>query len=287
MLQVHETPTYTQQIASAPAGPDEPGQLILRCVGRLRGKGGFDHTQVPGCFAIHLLTQGAGELITRGRRFRLDPGDVFLPVVGRVNRYRQDPAGPWEYLWLRLEGSQARWAMLQVGLGAENPVRRGPVDDRLKPEAEAMLRTFGDDSAPPLKAVTAAWRLIDLLGPAPTNHEPPRPRTPDQVARMARVLLEQHYQSDVSIRALARSLGVQRSTLFRHFRRATGLSPQQYVQRLRMRQARMLLAEGDLSVKQVAYACGFSDARYFSRRFRAAHGVPPSRYARSNTAPAD
>jgi AraC-like DNA-binding protein len=75
--------------------------------------------------------------------------------------------------------------------------------------------------------------------------------------------------------------------LFRHFRRATGLSPQQYVQRLRMRQARMLLAEGDLSVKQVAYACGFSDARYFSRRFRAAHGVPPSRYARSNTAPAD
>jgi Bacterial regulatory helix-turn-helix proteins, AraC family len=40
----------------------------------------------------------------------------------------------------------------------------------------------------------------------------------------------------------------------------------------------MMLARSNLTITEVAGACGFADPLYFSRRFRAAHGIAPSAY---------
>jgi integrase len=52
------------------------------------------------------------------------------------------------------------------------------------------------------------------------------------------------------------------------FRRATGLPPLRYVQGVRLERAKELLAEGELSVVEVARAGGFRDAAYFHRTFK-------------------
>ena len=57
---------------------------------------------------------------------------------------------------------------------------------------------------------------------------------------------------------------------------ALGESPMQYVIRLRMEKAARLLGENRLSVKEIAYLCGFSDEKYFSRAFRKHYGCSPS-----------
>ena len=62
------------------------------------------------------------------------------------------------------------------------------------------------------------------------------------------------------------------------FRRCTGLSPSEYMTRVRMRRACELLSMADLSVGEVAEACGYQDRLYFSRVFRAHFGVAPSKY---------
>jgi AraC-like DNA-binding protein len=50
-----------------------------------------------------------------------------------------------------------------------------------------------------------------------------------------------------------------------------------YLERLRMEEARRRLEEGD-PVAQAARLAGYDDPLYFSRRFRALHGVAPSAY---------
>ena len=65
--------------------------------------------------------------------------------------------------------------------------------------------------------------------------------------------------------------GLQRAFL-QHF----GASPKQYVIKLRLHKALQLLVENKLSVKEVAFACGFTDEKYFSRAFKAKYGYPPS-----------
>ena len=68
------------------------------------------------------------------------------------------------------------------------------------------------------------------------------------------------------------------SGLQRAFGEHFGISPKQYLNKLRMNRALELLMENALSVKEIAFACGFSDEKYFSRSFKRKYGYPPSHF---------
>ena len=67
------------------------------------------------------------------------------------------------------------------------------------------------------------------------------------------------------------------SSLQRAFLQRFGVSPKQYIIKLRMNKALQLLIENKRSVKEIAFLCGFSDEKYFSRAFKEKYGYPPSR----------
>ena len=71
------------------------------------------------------------------------------------------------------------------------------------------------------------------------------------------------------------------SSLQRSFNAHFDMSPKQYLLKLRMNHALELLAENVLSVKEIAYACGFSDELYFIRFFRKHTGMTPARFRKS------
>ena len=66
------------------------------------------------------------------------------------------------------------------------------------------------------------------------------------------------------------------SSLQRAFAKHFGMSPKQYLIQLRMNQALELLTENELSVKEISFACGFTDEKYFSRAFKKRYGCSPS-----------
>lgn len=90
--------------------------------------------------------------------------------------------------------------------------------------------------------------------------------------------LETHYAEKVSVDRLAAYMGYSRARLFVLFREHTGLSPNDYLQRLRIRKAKVLLASGNDTSFNIASACGFPDSRYFSRVFKRHTGNTPLGY---------
>ncbi len=82
---------------------------------------------------------------------------------------------------------------------------------------------------------------------------------------------------DIDIKAVCGAGFLSASSLQRAFEKHFGVSPNQYLNRLRMNKAMELLSEKELSVKEIAYACGFSDEKYFSRAFKKRYGYPPSK----------
>lgn len=100
--------------------------------------------------------------------------------------------------------------------------------------------------------------------------------------KLAEVLVQlaERPERDYPLCALARALCVSESTLLRLFRRRTGMSPHEYLLRLRLKKAASLLLESDLAVSEVADACGFSDSNYFCRRFRRYAQMSPSEFRR-------
>lgn len=59
------------------------------------------------------------------------------------------------------------------------------------------------------------------------------------------------------------------------------MTPSQYAAWAKLRKARTLLAESDLSVKKIAFACGFENEYYFSNFFKKHTGLSPTAYRRT------
>ncbi len=83
---------------------------------------------------------------------------------------------------------------------------------------------------------------------------------------------------------LLRELGVSRRFLERHFRQQLGCSPHEYLTEQRIEKAKRLLAtRSDLSIQEIAAACGQADPRNFRRSFQRLTGMLPSEYRQQAT----
>lgn len=89
--------------------------------------------------------------------------------------------------------------------------------------------------------------------------------------------INEHIADDAfDIAALADTLCMSKSTLYRKIKAVTGLSPVEFIRNTRLKRARALLLKGDVTVADVAYRCGFGTPRYFSIRFKTEFGVTPT-----------
>ncbi|MEH2014008.1 GlxA family transcriptional regulator [Nostoc sp.] len=87
--------------------------------------------------------------------------------------------------------------------------------------------------------------------------------------------LAEHAMESVSLAELAKIAHTSVRSFSRAFKEATGLTPVQYQQRLRLEVAAMLL-QSDLSIEAIAARCGFDDARHFRRLWQRHFGVSPA-----------
>lgn len=153
----------------------------------------------------------------------------------------------------------------------------------------------------PSSLLASVKRLAEFLGPnaaAPTSSEkglvrilccsilydtvatlsgPPIPVRP-QLMEDAVKFLEDHYAERIRIADLVRHIGYGRARLFDLFKRQTGLAPNDYLLRFRIRKAQELLAKTQLPIHKVARAVGMPDPGYFSTVFRRQTGHTPACY---------
>lgn len=95
-----------------------------------------------------------------------------------------------------------------------------------------------------------------------------------------RYVEENFCDPELDIQQISEHEYISPSSLQRAFQHYYAMSPKQYLIKLRLNRAVELLAEGELSVKEVAAACGFADEKYFSRVFSKRYGYPPSHFYR-------
>lgn len=102
----------------------------------------------------------------------------------------------------------------------------------------------------------------------------------DEIDR-ARAFFDEHYNEEISIEQYAVSRNMSTSWFNRSFRSAVGTSPMQYILDVRIRNAQTLLETTDYSVGNIAALVGYENPMYFSRLFRKAKGLSPSKYRKT------
>ncbi|MEE0912726.1 MAG: response regulator [Paludibacteraceae bacterium] len=91
-------------------------------------------------------------------------------------------------------------------------------------------------------------------------------------------VVETHYTNpNFSFDDIAQSLGMSKSTLIRRLKSLTDKSPVEILSEYRLNKAKKRLENSSESVSEVAYQVGFNDPLYFSRKFKEAFGISPSK----------
>ncbi len=98
-------------------------------------------------------------------------------------------------------------------------------------------------------------------------------------------MMEANIEEPISPSVLARDVSMSTRQLERLFRRYLNRSPKRYYMELRLQKARNLLMQTDMSVINVALACGFASPSHFSKCYRAHYQITPYRERGSQAAP--
>jgi transcriptional regulator GlxA family with amidase domain len=148
---------------------------------------------------------------------------------------------------------------------------------------DLALELVEEDGGRDLALAVARWLVMFLRRPGGQSQFSVQLRAQVAERRGLRDLqawIADHLGDDLSVPALARRARMSPRNFARAFRREIGATPAAYVEAQRVEAARRLLETADLSVAEVATACGFGRVETMHRAFRRGVRVSPGQYRR-------
>lgn len=239
----------------------------------------WQHGRVLEGFALVYVSSGRGTFEWKPNfSASIEPGHIFLLFPGIWHRYTPNPQTGWHEHWIGFDGEMARRWLKYKFISPKNPVISIKAEDTVMATFSRVMQSIRENR-PALQQILAG--TTDNLMGLVYSAQQAQPATDVQnvnVIERAITRIQNEFERDLNMSQLAQELGVSYSW-FRHtFTAHTGLSPHQYLLEFRLVRARNLLAETELSIKEIAAQTGFEDEFYFSRLFRQKLNLTPSQW---------
>lgn len=90
--------------------------------------------------------------------------------------------------------------------------------------------------------------------------------------------IEKNYYRNISVKELCEQFYVCESTIFKSFKKHTGLKVTDYINFTRIMNAERLICETNLNLTEIAYRCGFNNCNYFSSVFKRYKNISPGKF---------
>lgn len=216
--------------------------------------------------------QGSGQLRVKDEWVTVRPNDIFIYFPGDIHEIKVT-SEKWIYGWLTFDHKDITQWLDGFGLN-QRVTQAGPCPSHyiFKIRKELEKRTAeGERNA----ASLAHCFLVEASARTGIG-------LPTSLAIQAKEQLDRNFtRHDFGVETLAIKLNVHRSTLFRQFLLAYGLTPSTYLRNLRIQHGLALLRQSDAPVQEISALSGFTDTNYFARTLRQATGMSPTEFRRS------
>jgi AraC-like DNA-binding protein len=235
-------------------------------------------------FSVTVVQRGSFTYRTRAGRAELAPGWLMLGNEGEgyvCSHENSDGSGD-DCLFLSLPAPVLEEALAAIGdAGSRLPFKAAALPP--SPRVMALLRTLEEEGTEGFAleeaalAIVAAVRrsLDDIDADGPVDRQ-------DERARAAAQLMDAQGTQALALDELARVAGLSEFHLLRVFRRSIGITPHQYLMRVRLLRAIELLRDTALPITRIAYDAGWEDLSNFNRAFRRELGCSPREFRRAD-----
>ncbi|PAE06644.1 AraC family transcriptional regulator [Terribacillus saccharophilus] len=284
----------------------EKQSTLAGVINKFAPREGVGETNIPSLFFIHhtstygpvrgvykpsvcIIVQGEKEILLGQDRLLYGPkhylvASVDLPVSGQI----LEASASAPYLAMKLEFTPAEIlkvmeeAAIQIVSG-EDPKRGMYVNEIEAPILDVAVRLASllekPEDIPVLAPLVKKEILYRLLQGKHGSALAQMAVQGSYTQRIRDVIdhIRNHYDQSFRIEELAEIAGMSVSTLHRHFREVTAMSPIQFQKQIRLQEARHLLLYDDADTTDAALQVGYESVSQFSREYARMFGFPPRR----------
>ena len=231
---------------------------------------------------IMYVSAGSGSIKTATGEYAIRQGDL---VVYNTGEWHEESCGETKLslLFFSLENIQIQGMEegCLIPLEACPVIDSGSYDDVLKSFLLIMVKELREKE-PYYKAISTnlailiVYFILRLYSVPLANHEQ------NEMCEKAKRYIEKNYRMDITLDHLASALHISKYHFLHTFKEITDISPMKYLLFVRMREAKALLSQTNLSILEIAGAVGYENAPTFSRVFKKSENITPLEY-RSHT----
>lgn len=235
---------------------------------------------------VIFITDGKGRVLINGEEKEVCRGDLVIYNAGVTHRERADRDDPFTMLFLAYDGLKLT-ALPQNSLipaSGECIFRTGDMYGAFSDALGAIIRELEGEEPFYTEVVqgmseTLIHLILRLISRAPDS---PGIIGTGRIIDSALAYIDTHYSEKISLEAIAAACYTNKYHLSHIFTQEEGMSVWKYILKKRILSSTVLLADGRLSVEDVAALVGFGDPGYYCRVFKSSTGMTPSAWRRKN-----
>ncbi|ANE47711.1 AraC family transcriptional regulator [Paenibacillus swuensis] len=229
-------------------------------------------------YFLMFVLEGTGMFHQGGGSYPLKSGDLFCLFPQVVHEYYTDPHDTLKKIWFAFDGKQALDLLKRIGLVPHRPFLPGGANvDAIHLMQEFLQASRVRGACTDLNRMVYFLRVFDCLS-NPSNNGLDAMVSSTSWLERGRDYMEIHYAEGITIQEMAAYAGVDRTTFAKKFKQIYGISPVQYLQKLRIEQSKLLLKETQYKLSEIAESVGYADLFTFSKAFKKFVGIAPLSY---------
>lgn len=259
------------------------GLHLMRCACRA-GAGERPRDEEHQAFSVTLVERGFLGYRTHAGRAVLSPGWLMLgnPGEGYACSHEQGDGTGDDCVVLSISAQAFDAASAALGLPGLAP-RFGRAALPPSPRVSALLGSLADDGIKGFALEEAALQVIGIVqGSLHEGAAPAIAPRQDERALAAAHCIERRAAELLTLDDVAAAVGLSTFHLMRVFKRSIGVTPHQYLMRVRLLRAIDLLRDTRQPVTSIAYEAGWSDLSNFTRTFQRDVGCSPGQFRRGD-----
>jgi len=229
-------------------------------------------------YLFQYTVSGFGNIDINGKIHRVEPGSAFMVEIPSTHRYYlPTDSEEWEFYFIlfRPKKIEQEWQEVVKMLGRITRIQEdsSPIHFLKSTYLAAVKNQITDG----FRASSIVYQFVMELYRYGKGYEQVAERWPEKITLAARILTDE-YHSLQSLEEIAGRVQLSKYHFSRLFKKHTGISPMEFVTKVRMEKAITLLRTTDYTIEEIAKQIGYASSSYFIKVFHSWVGFSPGEF---------
>lgn len=224
--------------------------------------------------------EGTGKYSVEGKEYLAKANQFFILPAGKPHSYACDKESPWTIYWIHFTGKHADiYAQGALSPQDVKPSIHSRINHRntiFEEIFHTLAQGYGLDS---LRYVSSLLHYyLASMCYLKQYRDTERKETDLMLSEAAIHFMNENIEKKITLEDIAKYLGYSVSHFSMMFKKQTGMSPSNYINNIKIKEACYLLKNTNMKINQICHKVGIEDCYYFSRLFSKTMGMSPKEY---------